>query len=255
MRGAGLSGCWAAAMLAAVVGHAADGSLPDGFVHLSRIDPTIRQEIRYAGSDNFTGSALPGYDSNECVLRLSAAEALKKVQADLAATGLGLKVFDCYRPDRAVARMYAWAKDGKPATDAMKRFFPKHDKASLHSLGFIARKSAHSSGVAVDLTLVDLKQPSTLPPIDPTQCLGQASGRSSADEIDMGTGFDCFDDKSATAAGGVTDEQRRFRTLLVDAMRQHGFTNYKREWWHFTFRGEKASGPFDFPVTAPDPVN
>jgi D-alanyl-D-alanine dipeptidase len=252
MRSAGLTACWAVAILAAASGASATG-LPDGFVHLSRVDPTIRQEMRYAGSDNFTGSPLPGYDSGECILRRAAAEALKEVQSDLGAKGFGLKVFDCYRPNRAVARMYAWAKDGKPATEAMTRFFPNHDKATLHSLGYIARKSAHSSGIAVDLTLVDLRLPAALPPIDPTHCVGRAAGRSSADEIDMGTSFDCLDEKSATSAGAVTDEQRRARTLLVDAMQRHGFTNYRREWWHFTFGREKASGPFDFPVTSPDP--
>jgi D-alanyl-D-alanine dipeptidase len=253
MRSIVLSACWAAAMLAA--SSASSDGLPDGFVHLSRVDPTIRQEMRYSGSDNFTGSPLPGYDSGECVLRIAAAEALKKVQSDLRASGLGLKVFDCYRPNRAVARMYAWAKDGKPATEAMKRFFPNHDKADLHSLGYIARKSAHSSGIAVDLTLVDLERPPALPPIGPTLCIGQAAGRSSADEIDMGTSFDCLDGKSATDAGDVSEEQRRSRALLVEAMHRYGFSNYRREWWHFTFGREKASGPFDFPVMAPAPAD
>src|SRR5690606_22456974 len=107
----------AAVMMAVVVSAGAAGPLPVDFVYLRAIDPTIRQDMRYAGSDNFTGAALPGYDAGECILRTGAAKALKTVQADLAKDGLGLKVFDCYRPARAVAAMADWAAS-EAASDA-----------------------------------------------------------------------------------------------------------------------------------------
>src|SRR6266581_3707137 len=97
-----------------VQGAAVQGALPPGFVHLRAIDPTIAQDIRYAGSDNFVGRPLPGYEAAECILRQEVAAALKRVQADLAAAGLSLKVYDCYRPARAVRAMAAWAHDGGP---------------------------------------------------------------------------------------------------------------------------------------------
>jgi D-alanyl-D-alanine dipeptidase len=225
-------------------------SLPAGFAYVRLVEATIRQEIRYAGADNFTGKTLPGYGSGECILRAAAAEALKNVQADLASQRLGLKVFDCYRPKRAVTAMAEWAADGGTGA-ATKRYFPELDKAELHSLGSIAKKSAHSTGLAVDVTLVRLQVPPASVPRDAGPCTGPPAGRSSADEVDMGTGFDCFDPRSHTASPAVTAEQRRWRTVLVDAMRKRGFTNYAGEWWHFTYGGERQHEAYDFPVAAP----
>ena len=246
---------WAAAVLvaASLVTAATAGktpALPAGFVHLRLVDPSIRQEIRYAGSDNFTGKPLPGYASGECILRRAAAEALRTVQADLASRRLGLKVFDCYRPKRAVAAMAAWIDDGGSGA-ATKRYFPELDKAKLHSLGYVARKSAHSTATAVDLTLVRLQVSPAAAPGVAGSCTGPAAARSAADETDMGTGFDCFDPRSHTASPAVTAEQRRWRQVLVDAMRRRGFTNYSAEWWHFTHGGKRGEEAYDFVITAP----
>src|ERR1043166_4408597 len=128
--------------------------LPGGFVYLREVAPTIAQDIRYATANNFTAAPLPGYGAAECVLRRETAAALARVTADLAKQNLGLKVYDCYRPERAVAAMYRWAHDGK--RDGDKRFYPHHDKSALFALGYIAARSKHSTGTAVDLTLVRL---------------------------------------------------------------------------------------------------
>jgi len=130
--------------------------------------------MRYASRDNFTGKPLPGYDAPECLLREAAARALRKVQADLAAASLSLKVYDCYRPQRAVAAMAAWSRDGKPAP-ASKRFYPALDKANLFALGYIAARSAHSRGVAVDLTVVP--RGSAAAAFDPAARYGPAPAR------------------------------------------------------------------------------
>ena len=132
---------------------AAQGALPAGFVYLRAVDPSIAQDIRYAGSDNFVGRPLPGYQAAECILRRDVAAALKRVQADLAASGLSLKVYDCYRPTRAVRAMVAWVNDGRPEA-ATKRFFPKLAKSSLLRAGYIASQSRHSTGTTIDLTLM-----------------------------------------------------------------------------------------------------
>jgi len=134
----------AAAIALAAITHAAvaQRALPAGFVYLRDVDPTIAQDIRYAGSDNFVGRPLPGYEAAECILRRDVAAALKRVQADLAASGLSLKVYDCYRPIRAVRAMAAWVNDGRSEA-ATKRFFPKLPKRSL----LRAAISRHDRGI------------------------------------------------------------------------------------------------------------
>jgi D-alanyl-D-alanine dipeptidase len=242
-----------AAAASALAGAAAaePARLPADFVFLRDVDPSIRQDIRYAGSNNFVGRPLPGYDGAECVLRRGAAQALSAVQRNLAPGGLSLKVYDCYRPARAVRAMAAWANDGNPG-DATKRFFPQLDKSRLFALGYIASRSMHSLGIAVDLTLVELAgEPAAA--FDPNArygaCNGPLATRAPDDSVDMGTGFDCFDLKAHTASPAITAEQRRWRSTLVDAMGRRGLANYAREWWHFTY-GSGGGSAFDFPIPA-----
>ena len=219
-------------------------SLPPGFVYLRDIDPAIEQDIRYAGPDNFVGHALPGYEAAECVLREPAARALAAVQTDLKTQGLGLKVYDCYRPVRAVRAMVSWAARG--ASDRSDdRFFPRAAKNALLSAGYIAARSAHSTGLAVDLTLVARgATPETSTPAGP--CHGPAD-----DSLDMGTTFDCFDPMAWTADPTIGAPAWRHRTLLLAAMQRRGFTNYRREWWHFSFAGGGAAGKLlDFPIVS-----
>ncbi len=224
--------------------------LPAGFVYLRDVDPSIEQDMRYAGYDNFVGHPLPGYNAPECVLRREAAAALKQVQADLSAFNLKLKVYDCYRPTRAVRAMAQWADDGR-AGGATKRYYPKLQKQNLFALGYIASRSEHSAGTTVDLTIVEIDHPAVAP-FDRSAsygpCTGPAAQRSPDDSIDMGTGYDCFDIASHTASSAITPEQRRRRNQLVSAMGKRGFRNYHREWWHFTYRGAGSGGQYDFPI-------
>jgi D-alanyl-D-alanine dipeptidase len=230
------------------------GRLPPGFVYLRDVAPGIAQDMRYAGTNNFTDRPLPGYDAAECVLKREAAEALAKVQADLAKQQLGLKVYDCYRPTRAVAAFARWSRANEPADAPTKRFYPKLDKRRLFADGYIASHSAHSTGIAVDLTLVPLPTPPAAA-FDATAhygpCTAPAAARAPDNSLDLGTGFDCFDDRAHTASGAITPEQARLRALLVAAMRQRGFRNYFREWWHFSF-GARPAQAYDFPI-APRP--
>ena len=223
--------------------------LPTGFAYLRDIDATIEQDIRYAGGNNFVGRPLPGYDAAECILQDAVAAALKRVQADLAPTGFALKVYDCYRPVRAVRAMAQWAGDGKDESET-KRFFPSLPKRALFAAGYISPASAHSSGTAVDITMVRLGGPRGGPSRAARYgpCTGTSAQRGADDSVDMGTGFDCLDAKSHTLSPKVSDEQRRLRSMLVAAMARHGFRNYYREWWHFTFSRVRNKAHRDFPV-------
>jgi zinc D-Ala-D-Ala dipeptidase len=241
----------AAAALALTTGQVrAQGTLPDGLVYLRDVAPAIAQDIRYAGSNNFVGRPLDGYGAAECILRRDVAAALARVEMDLAGSGLALKVYDCYRPMRAVRTMAQWANDGR-AGGATKRFYPRLQKDVLFGLGYIASQSAHSTGTAIDLTLTEAP-PASVAAFDPAvsygPCTGPAAQRSPDNSLDMGTGYDCFDAVSSTASTAISAEQRRRRGLLVAAMAKRGFVNYHREWWHFTYANRAPVASYDAPI-------
>jgi D-alanyl-D-alanine dipeptidase len=223
--------------------------LPAGFVYLRDIDPTIVQDMRYAGTNNFVGRPLKGYQAAECVVKREVGVLLKSVQEELALQGLSLKMFDCYRPTRAVADMVAWSRDGRE-TPAQKRYNPAFSKADLFRLGYIATHSGHSTGAALDLSLVDLKADNSATfdaARDYGDCTANVSLRAPDGSVDMGTGYDCSDVKSHTAAKSITAAQRRWREKLVLVMARRGFVNYSKEWWHFSLPGAGGQA-YDFPI-------
>jgi D-alanyl-D-alanine dipeptidase len=225
-------------------------SLPGGFVFLRDIDPSILRDIRYAGANNFVGGKLSGYEAAECVVNREVGLALKRAQQELAPQKLSLKMLDCYRPARAVHDMVMWAQNGRE-TPAERRYNPAFGKKDLFRLGYIAEHSAHSTGAAVDLTLVDLKADGSRS-FDPgkayADCTALADARAPEGSVDMGTGYDRSDLKAHTAAISITSAQRRWRNALVAVMAKQGFVNYSKEWWHFSLPG--AGGPaYDFPIT------
>jgi zinc D-Ala-D-Ala dipeptidase len=237
-------------LLAALAGPAHAQALPGGFVYLRDIDPSIIQDIRYSGSNNFLGRPLAGYEAGECVVKREVALALKRIQARLAERKLSLKMMDCYRPVRAVRDMWAWAQNGRERPSD-RRFNPAFRKQDLFRLGYIATHSGHSTGSALDLTLVDLTADNSAR-FDPAKtyadCTAPAADRAPEASIDMGTGYDCTDPRGHTAARTITPEQRRWRHELVAAMAGEGFVNYWKEWWHFSLPG--SAGPaYDFPIT------
>jgi zinc D-Ala-D-Ala dipeptidase len=192
--------------------------LPKGFVYLRQVDPTILQEIRYAGSNNFVGRPLPGYRASECILTNEAAHALARVQAEIKTRGLSLKVYDCYRPQRTVNEFVRWSRDLKD--QKMKdRFYPNVDKRDFFRLGYVAEKSGHSRGSTVDLTLVKLFH-------------------SKIQSIDMGTTFDFMDPTSWPSSQAVSVRADKNRRYLQSIMKRYGFIPYAQEWWHFTLKNE-----------------
>jgi D-alanyl-D-alanine dipeptidase len=240
---------WVVVALLLTAGAAqAQSRLPPDFVHLRAVDASIAQDIRYASANNFTGRPLPGYGAAECVLRRDAAYALKRVQDSLRSGGLSLKVYDCYRPQRAVNAMAKWASAREDGST--KRFYPDLDKRTLFS-GWIALRSRHSAGTAVDLTLVP--NGSTAPPFDPRarygNCDAPVGQRAPDDSLDMGTSFDCLNTRSYTQSRAVGAPQRANRERLLAAMTKQGFHNYFREWWHFEYR--RGPEPVGYVVPIP----
>jgi zinc D-Ala-D-Ala dipeptidase len=234
--------------LLASTSSAAD-ALPPGFVHLADVAPGIAQDVRYAGADNFVGRRVAGYDAARCILTRQAAEALARVEADLAAADLGLLVFDCYRPQRAVDDFVAWSKNDDTSTRAV--HYPRLAKSELFPLGYIAARSSHTRGSTVDLTIVrEPRPPGVVPAVPVTSCIApDAKALAAAGQLDFGTTFDCFDVRANTDAPEITATARADRRLLVEAMARRGFENYPKEWWHFTLRDEPFPETyFDFPV-------
>lgn len=230
--------------------------LPDGFVRLSEVAPRIAQEIRYATAYNFIGEPIDGYDAPECVLTEAAAAALGQVADDLDRSGLGLKVYDCYRPQPAVDHFVRWIyTDDQTMKEA---FYPEEPKNMLFRSGYIARRSGHSRGSTVDLTLVrapasaSVLPASALPgPSDGAfaRCDAPHGERLDERDLDMGTAYDCFTPLAATDSRGVSAAARRNRDRLREAMGRRGFRNYSKEWWHYTLRDEPHPDTyFDFPV-------
>lgn len=205
--------------------HAQD--VPDNFIYLTEVIPYVEFDLRYYSDDNFIGQPIPGYQSNVLIVTLQAAMALKKVQQDLAYSNFALKFFDAYRPQQAVDYFVRWAND--PDDIRMKaQYYPNVDKDELIPKGFIAAKSSHSRGSTVDVTIISLEN-------------GQ--------ELDMGTPFDLFDQKSWPSDTTVTVQQRANRQLLRSVMSKHGFAGLEEEWWHFTLFDEPYPDTyFDFPV-------
>ena len=227
--------------------------LPDGFVRLRDVAPSVAQEIRYATAYNFVGEPIDAYLAPECVLTEPAAQALAAVARGLARDGLGLKVYDCYRPQTAVSHFARWT--GVDDQSMKRAFYPDESKGRLFANGYIATRSGHSRGSTVDLTLVRLPARDAVRTAFPDpadgplpRCTGPVGERLDERDLDMGTAYDCLSPLAATDSPAVPAAARRNRQRLRAAMSEGGFRNYAKEWWHFTLRDEPYGTYFDFPV-------
>lgn len=200
---------------------------PSGFVLLADYVPHIVQEIRYYSTYNFIGERIDGYEEPCALLTIEAARALKAVSQEMNVQGYRLKVFDAYRPARAVRHFVLWGIEDQDLR--MKPYFyPDLEKEELFAQGYIAKLSSHSRGSTVDLTLLDMK-----------------TGK----ELDMGSPFDLFSEVSHPDYRGITEEQYNNRMALQKVMVRNGFQPIDCEWWHFTLKNEPYPETcFDFPV-------
>ena len=202
---------------------------PSGFVVLADFVPLVVQEIRYYSTYNFIGERIDGYEEPCALLTIEAARALKSVSSEMLVQGYRLKVFDAYRPGRAVRHFVLWGIEDQDIR--MKPyFFPELEKQELFSKGYVASQSSHSRGSTVDLTLLDM-----------------TTGK----ELDMGSPFDLFSEVSHPDYKGITPEQYENRMRLQRVMVRNGFEPIDCEWWHFSLVQEPYPDTyFDFPVSS-----
>ena len=201
--------------------------LREGFVYAEDIIQDLAVELRYCNDNNFVGQQIDGYNKEVVIMTTLAAKALKKVQDTLKKQGLGIKIYDAYRPQRAVNHFVRWAKQ---VNDTLQKqeYYPNVDKKNLFNQGYIASKSRHSSGSTLDLTIINLET-------------GLA--------LDMGSPYDFFGPESWVNNTNLTKQQQANRQILQRVMLSNGFRNYSQEWWHFTLRGEPFKNQyFDFPI-------
>ena len=202
---------------------------PSGFVVLADLVPGIVQEIRYYSTYNFIGDRIDGYEEPCAILTREAARAVEAASNELLVQGYRLKVFDAYRPAAAVKHFVFWGIEDQDVR--MKPYFyPDLEKQALFAEGYIAKRSSHSRGSTIDLTLLDMK---------------------TSKELDMGSPFDFFSEVSHPDYRGITEEQYRNRMLLQRVMVRNGFVPLDCEWWHFTLKDEPYPDTyFDFPVSS-----
>lgn len=203
------------------------GSVHEGFTQIHKIIPNVVYDIRYYSSDNFVGARVDGYLKPVAYITKEAAEALKRVQAELNDEGLGLKVFDAYRPQKAVDHFVRW---GSVASDTLtkQRYYPEIRKDRVFELGYVARRSGHTRGSTIDLTIVDLE---------------------TKEELDMGSPWDFFGAISHHDSPLVDSGHTASRNKLRNVMHKHGFKEYANEWWHYTLKDEPYPETyFDFDV-------
>lgn len=203
-------------------------ALPADFLYLDQVSPSIHTQLQYFTHQNFVGRPIQGYGVNRAIITKPAALALANIQKELNEFGLGLLIFDAYRPQRAVNDFMVWAENLRD-TKNKSEYYPNVDKRNLFKEGYIAEKSGHSRGSTVDLTIVDLSR----------------GGK----PLDMGSRFDFFGPQSWPDYPNITAQQKANRLLLRTLMMKHGFMPYDKEWWHFTLKDELFPDTyFDFLV-------
>lgn len=196
------------------------------FVAVDEVIPNVVLDIRYYTDYNFVGERIDGYDEPVAILTKEAAAALANVNRELNEKGYKIKIFDAYRPQRAVNHFVRWGNNLQD--QRMKEYFyPNLDKSLVFSHGYIARRSGHSRGSTIDLTIVDYN---------------------TGEDVDMGGTFDYFGELSHPDYAGITTIQKANRKILYDVMIKNGFRGIDTEWWHFTLVNEPYWEYFDFKV-------
>ena len=190
-------------------------NLPKGFVYIDEVINDVDIDIRYSNDNNFIGKKINGYNQSSAIGTKELALALQEIQNDLKHFGYGVKIFDAYRPQKAVSHFSRWSTNDDVLMKDL--FYPNIEKRDLFKKGYIASRSGHSRGSTIDLTIINLK---------------------TKEELDMGTSYDFFGIESSYDYSGLTYEQNSNRLLLYSVMKKYGFKSLKSEWWHFTLENE-----------------
>lgn len=230
-----------------------DEARSKGFVYLHEVDPTIIASVRYATHENFVGKPVDGYKAPVVIMTKQAAQALKKVQEAVKKDGYCLVVYDAYRPQQAVNHFMRWSED---INDQSKKdhYYPRVDKANVFELGYVAKRSGHSRGSTVDLTIIkDGQLPHAIKATARKLLDGYTITFLDDGTIDMGSSFDLFDTASRYENDLIEPAFKQLRTYLKNVMEKYGFKSCSGEWWHFTLRNEpypadQESSYFNFAV-------
>lgn len=202
--------------------------IPEQFVILNHTLPNANYDIRYATNNNFMGRRVDGYEAPLCIIERRAADALVAVNNKLLANKMRLKIFDCYRPEKAVEHFMRWVNDDKDQK-TKQDYYPNLDKLALKG-GYIAERSGHSRGFTIDLSIEFL------------------NGEGEYQELDMGAPYDFFDPISNTHSELITSIQLENRLKLKKLMLANGFNDYPMEWWHFTHKSDPKADYWNFDV-------
>lgn len=210
-------------------------TLPAGFVNVQEVIPSILVDLKYVGRNNFVGRPIPGYNINRVILSKEATTALANVQTELQQFSLSLLVYDAYRPTQAVNAFVDWSNE--PEDKAIKqKYYPTLTKKEIFDQQYIMKKSSHSRGSTVDLTIVSLNNT-------------QNQNNTFYTPLDMGSIFDFFGKESHPDFQNITPQQKANRLLLRTIMTKYGFTPLFNEWWHFTLANEPFPETyFNFPI-------
>jgi D-alanyl-D-alanine dipeptidase len=230
-------------------------NLPTGFTYLHEVDSTIQVSLRYHCTENFLGEVVDGYCSDRVIMTVAAATALKNVQQDVRLDGYSVVIYDSFRPQRAVDHFVRWSESNDEKCDKMKvQYFPTIDRKDLFAKGYIARRSGHSRGSTVDLTLIASGSRISSSPVYTEREFQTNNGIVRVpylddNSVDMGTSFDLLDVASHPDCPFVPREARNMRDYLQQKMARHGFSGDDQEWWHFTLLNEPFPDTYhDFPI-------
>jgi len=226
-------------------------SLPSGFVYLHDIIPDIQVSLRYASEENFMGCVVNGYFSNVSIITKAAALGLQQAQKLAKENGYELVIYDSYRPQKSVDHFIKWSDDPNDPQTKKDHYYPRTNKADAFNLGYIARKSGHTRGSTIDLTIIPIGKRVLNPLVAIKRTLNDNSTILFLDDgtVDMGSSFDLFDEASYTNSTLINENHQQMRMLFKNIMEKVGFINYQKEWWHYTLKNEPFPDTyFDFDI-------
>ncbi|CAF1237913.1 unnamed protein product [Adineta steineri] len=226
-------------------------TLPTGFVYVHDIIPDIQVSLRYGTEENFLGCIVNGYYSNVSIMTEAAAHALRRVQELAKENGYELVIYDSYRPQKSVNHFIKWSEDPNDPQSKKDHYYPRINKENAFNLGYIAKKSGHTRGSTIDLTIIPIGKRVSNSVVPIKRILNDNSTILFLDDatVDMGSSFDLLDEASHTESKLVDDNHQKMRMMFKSFMEQAGFVNYTKEWWHYTLKNEPFPNTyFDFDV-------
>lgn len=223
-------------------------ALPEGFVYLDQIDSSIQAPMRYATKENFLGVVVDGYKTSRVIMTKQAADALRKVQKELQREGYSLVIYDAYRPQKAVDHFMRWSTN---AQDVLKKasYYPTIAKESVFDLGYVAKRSGHSRGSTIDLSIIEAGKKLKIPTLQVRTINGAPVPFLDDNSVDMGSSFDLLGEESHHDSPKIPTEYAERRNYLRTKMLKFGFKQYEKEWWHYTLINEPFPNTyFDFDI-------